>query len=669
MAIATDSLGGGPQGHGRLTFAIQADRARAFRSAQRHTVLVRLLKVVLPVTAVALLGSYGLFMQRTVSVGGGELRLGPVELSTEYLTMNAPRYEGYNADGGHFVVTARSAVQDLKPDAPIKLFDIDAKITQPNNSHTTLLAAKGSYDTKSQEFELWDSISVKSSDGMSARLSRATVLTKQSRIVSDEPVDVEMPAGSLRGNAMVIRQKEREVTFSRGVVANLKAQPRDDKPQPAPSAAGTRLLGSGSGPIQVSAPEVRIDDNTKIAVFSGSVRATQGEATLTARQLEAGYESVSGAAEPPASSASRGRLTKLFARDDVVITRGQDRITSATAEFNPLADTSLLKGGVTVTSGADRQASSEEVQVDSRADTVVMTGNVVVQQGKNVLKGRRLLVEQRTGKSQLSSPADAAAGPGRISAHFMPGELGPKNASPKQGEGEGGGFGTFRTDPNAPIDIQADVLDVNDHDRTATFRGDVHVVQGDFTIRTAELFATYTGQVGLSLGSEQGAAKGAPQLQKIYARRKVVVTSKNDQSATGDWAEFDLKSNSVVLGGDVVLSQFRNVVRGPRLEIDMVTGQSRMEAGRVAAQPGAAGNGGAGEIKGKDAQVPNPNGVNACGGRMCAVFYPKDATDAAKRGAAEAVRRLGADKEQKDQPRRGQDEPEAGSGWTPVTRP
>jgi hypothetical protein len=54
---------------------------------------------------------------------------------------------------------------------------------------------------------------------------------------------------------------------------------------------------------------------------------------------------------------------------------------------------------------------------------------------------------------------------------------------------------------------------------------------------------------------------------------------------------------------------------------------------------------------------------------MCAVFYPKDATDAAKRGAAEAVRRLGADKEQKDQPRRGQDEPEAGSGWTPVTRP
>jgi lipopolysaccharide transport protein LptA len=698
MAIAADSIGPGsrlvalpPAGDREVA------RERAFRRAQRHTLVVRTLRFALPLAAVALLGSYGLFVRHTVSVGNGQLSVGPVELSTEYLTMNAPRYEGYGADGSHFVVNARSAVQDLSPNAPIKLFDIDGKIAQANSTTTNMTATRGSYDSKADQFELWEKIDIRSSDGMTARLTRATVLTKENKIISDEPVEVEMPAGTLRGNTMVLLQKERQVTFDRGVVALLRPQARDDKAQKpqakdgksqspqvkedkarASPPSGGRLIGAGDAPVEVTAPSVRIDDNRKIALFSENVRAVQGESTLTARELEARYEGSAGGAGEPAVPTGGGRLKHLLARDNVVIIRGQDRIMSDSAEFDTAADTSALKGSVVVTSGADRQANGDEALVNNKTDTVLLTGAVVVQQGKNVLWGRRLFVDQRAGQSQLSAPADASTAAGRIAARFVQTEQkqSAKGAPQKSsGEAEGGALATFRTDPNAPVDIQADVLNVNDRERTATFHGDVYAVQGEFTIRTAELIASYTGQAGLSLG-EAASGKSPPQLQKIYARKKVIVTSKTDQSATGDWAEFDMKGNTVTLGGDVVLSQARNIVRGPKLVIDMTTGQSRMETGRVSAPPAAPANSASDGKADKPVHIPDimsGSGTIACGGRMCAVFYPKDATDAAKRGAGEAARRLGVAKEQKDQKEHKDQSPEepleASSSWTSVTKP
>ena len=49
-----------------------------------------------------------------------------------------------------------------------------------------------------------------------------------------------------------------------------------------------------------------------------------------------------------------------------------------------------------------------------------------------------------------------------------------------------------------------------------------------------------------------------------------------DQQATGDWAEFDTQKNIVTLGGKAKLIRGRQVVRGPKLIIDLNTGVSRM---------------------------------------------------------------------------------------------
>ena len=106
------------------------------------------------------------------------------------------------------------------------------------------------------------------------------------------------------------------------------------------------------------------------------------------------------------------------------------------------------------------------------------------------------------------------------------------------------------------------------------FKSDVRAVQGDFIVRTSELRAYYTGAAGLAEENTAGEKKAPAEITRIEARGKVIVTSKNGQNATGDWADFNVKENQVVLGGDVILTQGKNVVRGSKLTIDMLTGES-----------------------------------------------------------------------------------------------
>ena len=60
-------------------------------------------------------------------------------------------------------------------------------------------------------------------------------------------------------------------------------------------------------------------------------------------------------------------------------------------------------------------------------------------------------------------------------------------------------FGSFKSDPNAPIEIEADTLDVLDASKKAVFTGNVWAKQGEMVVRTVELTAFYTGQSGLGL--------------------------------------------------------------------------------------------------------------------------------------------------------------------------
>ena len=59
----------------------------------------------------------------------------------------------------------------------------------------------------------------------------------------------------------------------------------------------------------------------------------------------------------------------------------------------------------------------------------------------------------------------------------------------------------------------------------------------------------------------------------------MVVTQK-EQTATGELGVFDMKTNTVTLTGNVIMTQGKNVLRGDRLMVDLTSGVSRVGVGQ-----------------------------------------------------------------------------------------
>jgi lipopolysaccharide export system protein LptA len=136
----------------------------------------------------------------------------------------------------------------------------------------------------------------------------------------------------------------------------------------------------------------------------------------------------------------------------------------------------------------------------------------------------------------------------------------------------------FSKNRDKPVHIEAASLEVRDKDKQATFSGNVNVVQGDTTLRCKVLVVHYDNNQPGGMKSATPGAGGASQISRLEAKGGVVVTQA-EQTATGDTGLFDMKSNTITLLGNVVVSQGGNVVRGERLVVDMTTGVSKVDAG------------------------------------------------------------------------------------------
>lgn len=178
------------------------------------------------------------------------------------------------------------------------------------------------------------------------------------------------------------------------------------------------------------------------------------------------------------------------------------------------------------------------------------------------------------------------------------------------GQGPAGSFAGLSKNSDKPIDIESDVLLVHDSQKTATFKGNVKAVQGTTILHSNELEVHYAGGGGEALTGGAGAkpstvastdpAAGTPQAAKppasgdksgvalgdngtkitrIYAKGDVVINSDQDQTTTGDLADYDVPGQTVVVSGNVVLTQGKNVLKGDRLVINLTTGESRFDPG------------------------------------------------------------------------------------------
>ena len=320
---------------------------------------------------------------------------------------------------------------------------------------------------------------------------------------------------------------------------------------------------------------------------------------------------------------ARGRLRTILVKDGLKLSEGDNLVVAETAEFDVETRQANLTGKVRISAPAGRSIDADRAAIDTATNTVVLSGRVVARQAENILRGNWLKYEPKLGRMQLASPAIDGTPRGDIYVRFTTADANRgRQARPRADQS---GF-AFSTNPDAPVEIEARSMDVQDAQSTARFEGAVRAKQGDFTLTTPIMTAIYQGQIGLlndpatqaSASNAGRAGASRTQLRIIRATNPVAVSSGADMKANGENAEFDMAANTVTISGNVVLQRGRQIIRGDRLIIDLKTGLSRMmnaAPDKKTVKP---------LVFGAPPRITANPKQRDCGGQMCAVFFPQD---------------------------------------------
>lgn len=162
--------------------------------------------------------------------------------------------------------------------------------------------------------------------------------------------------------------------------------------------------------------------------------------------------------------------------------------------------------------------------------------------------------EPAKGVPSRSSDASAAAGPG-----------GDAPASDRK-RGLDAGFQMPGSQSSVPTEIKAEEAEIIDRNegRRLVFRRDVWVRQGDVTLRSDWLEALYD--------------RGASDPRRLVARGSVAV-DQGDRHAECDEATYLRLEQTLTCVGHAVLIQGCDIVRGKRIEFDLVGDRAHVEGG------------------------------------------------------------------------------------------
>jgi len=171
-------------------------RQRAFAAAERHSRLVRFLRVATPATAllaVAVLALFAVFDPFRREIAG--LSVGELSVDGSKIVMSHPRLTGARNDGHAYVVNAARAIQDIAHPTSVELQQIDGDIAMADNSRLRVTAAVGFYDNVRQFLKLAQDVHLRS-PAYDIALATADIDFKSGTYRSDQPVTIVTTNGA-----------------------------------------------------------------------------------------------------------------------------------------------------------------------------------------------------------------------------------------------------------------------------------------------------------------------------------------------------------------------------------------------------------------------------------------------------------------------------------------
>jgi lipopolysaccharide export system protein LptA len=125
-------------------------------------------------------------------------------------------------------------------------------------------------------------------------------------------------------------------------------------------------------------------------------------------------------------------------------------------------------------------------------------------------------------------------------------------------------FGGLRQDTTLPVEVKAESLTVNQTDGSATFTGNVLVGQGEMRLAAQTVRVEY--------------AADGKSIAKLHATGGVTLASNSDAAESNE-AVYAVDAGTVLMTGNVLLTQGPSAIAGQKLLIDLKAGTGRMEGG------------------------------------------------------------------------------------------
>ncbi|MFP3385529.1 MULTISPECIES: lipopolysaccharide transport periplasmic protein LptA [Tritonibacter] len=142
-------------------------------------------------------------------------------------------------------------------------------------------------------------------------------------------------------------------------------------------------------------------------------------------------------------------------------------------------------------------------------------------------------------------------------------------------QGTGVSFGVLQTDTSQPVDITSDNLSVNQEDGSALLTGNVLIIQGEMRLSADNV---------LVVRKTDGNG-----IERLEARGNVLLVSGED-AAEARTADYTIENGTVVMRGDVLLTQKGNTLGAEQMTVNLTTGNATLNGRVRTTLPGSGGD-------------------------------------------------------------------------------
>ncbi len=204
----------------KMVFGASQKSSAVFHAAQRHSMRVRVLKIALPVAALAITAVFSWFTFLAAPASTVKVQLDPSESGK--LVMTSPQLNGYTKDNRPYSMVASRAVQDAKKSGVITLEGIKAQLPVGDKDSAVINAVSGVYDSVNEHLQFDDAFTVKTTGGMEAKLGSASVNMANGEMTTDKPVDIRTENAHIRADMMKIQENGKVLVFENNVQLTIE---------------------------------------------------------------------------------------------------------------------------------------------------------------------------------------------------------------------------------------------------------------------------------------------------------------------------------------------------------------------------------------------------------------------------------------------------------------